>query len=134
MPATTTAIARRKPEARSRVSNGADVLPGVDGRSIVARRYRDIQSQIIADMGGADRCSEARVQLIRRFAAAAVLAEMMESRLANGEAIDAQEHAHLSSTLVRIASRIGLERRSKNITPTLRDYLDEARADKEIAS
>ena len=43
----------RKASARSRVSNGADILPDVDGRSAVARRYRDIAAQIIADMGGA---------------------------------------------------------------------------------
>ena len=73
----------RKASARSRVSNGADILPDVDGRSAVARRYRDIAVQIIADMGGASQCAEARLQLIRRFAAAAVLAEQMEARLAN---------------------------------------------------
>ena len=54
----------------------------MDGRSAVARRYRDIAAQIIADMGGASQCAEARLQLIRRFAAAAVLAEQMEARLA----------------------------------------------------
>ena len=70
---------------RSRVTNGVDVLPDVDGRSIVARRYRDISAQIISDQGGLDRLSESRVQLIRRFAAAAVIAEQMEARLANGE-------------------------------------------------
>ena len=32
----------RKPTARSRVNNGRDVLPNVDGRSLVARRYRDV--------------------------------------------------------------------------------------------
>src|SRR5215831_4189540 len=73
----------RKASARSRVSNGVDILPDVDGRSAVARRYRDIAAQIIADMGGAAQCAEARIQLIRRFAAAAVLAEQMEARLAN---------------------------------------------------
>ena len=70
----------RKASARSRVSNGGHILPDVDGRSAVARRYRDIAAQIIADMGGASQCAEARLQLIRRFAAAAVLAEQMEAR------------------------------------------------------
>ena len=69
----------RKASARSRISNGADILPDVDGRSAVARRYRDIAAQIIADMGGASQCAEARLQLIRRFAAAAVLAEQMST-------------------------------------------------------
>jgi hypothetical protein len=108
---------------RSRVSNGRDLLPDVDGRSAIARRYRDIISAIVIDQGGVDRCSESRIQLIRRFAAAAVLAEQMESRLANGELIDLTEHSLLSSTLVRIGARIGLDRIPRDISPTLNDYL-----------
>jgi hypothetical protein len=106
----------RKAYGRSRVSNGHDVLPNVDG-SIIARRYRDIANAILADQGGADRCSESRTQLIRRFAAAAVLSEQMESRLANGEQVDINEHATLSSTLVRLAQRIGIDRIPRDITP-----------------
>jgi hypothetical protein len=53
---------------------------------------------------------------VRRFAAAAVLAEQMESRLANGEQIDIQ-HALLCSTLTRLAQRIGIERRARDVTP-----------------
>jgi hypothetical protein len=111
---------------RSHVTNGTRVLPNVDGRSTIARRYRDILTAIITDQGGADRLSEARVQLIRRFAAAAVIAEQMEAKLAQGEEINIVEHAQLASTLVRIAQRIGINRLPKNITPTLSDYLDEA--------
>ena len=71
----------------------------------------------------ADQCSESRLQLVRRFAAAAVLAEQMESRLANGEQIDIQEHALLCSTLTRLAQRIGIERRAKEVTPSVSEYL-----------
>jgi hypothetical protein len=106
----------RMPKARkSRITNGKDLLPNIDGRSVVARRYKDIASAILADQGGVERCSESRQQLIRRFAAAAVLAEQMESRLANGKEIDVQEHATLSSTLVRLAVRIGIDRAVKDI-------------------
>jgi hypothetical protein len=128
-------IAReRKALARSRVSNGSDVLPGVrDGRSLIARRYRDIMSAIVADQGGAEQISEARLQLVRRFCAAAVLAEQMESRLANGEQIDIAEHALLASTLVRIARQIGVNRIAKDVTPTLQDYLRSLPAQQESA-
>jgi hypothetical protein len=105
------------------VSNGRDILPDVDGRSLIARRYRDVVGAILADQGGEDRCSESRKQLIRRFAAASVLAERMEAQLANGEEIDITEHAMLSSTLVRLASRIGIDRMPRDVTPTLREYL-----------
>jgi hypothetical protein len=63
--------------------------------------------------------------LIRRFAAASVLAEQLESRLANGEQIDIQEHATLSSTLVRLAQRIGIDRVARDVTPSWSDIAAE---------
>jgi hypothetical protein len=115
---------RRKSHARSRVSNGRDVLPDVDGRTLIARRYRDICAAITSDQGGAGRLSEARAQLIRRFSAAAVLAEQMEAQLARGEGIDVAQHALLCSSLVRLAQRIGIDRRTRTIVPDLKDYLE----------
>jgi hypothetical protein len=112
----------RKKHGRSRVGNGRDLLPDIDGRSIIARRYREISSAILVDQGGVEQCSESRQQLIRRFAAAAVLAEQLESRLANGEAIDITEHATLSSTLVRLAQRIGIDRVARDVS-TLAELL-----------
>jgi len=94
----------------------------------IARRYRDLVAQIAIDQGGADRCSETRMQLIRRFASGAVLAEELEARLARGEPVDIAEHALLSSTLVRLAQRIGLERRAKPVLPTVKDYLEHVEA------
>ena len=72
--------------------------------------------------------SEARMQLARRFAAQAVMAEELEARLAMGEPVKTEEHALISSTLVRLASRLGIERRVRKIVPDLGDYL-EARAE-----
>jgi hypothetical protein len=116
----------RKPTARSRVTNGHCLLPGIDGRSATARRYHDIIAALCSDAGGDSEISEARRQLIRRFSALSVLAENLEAQMAMGEPIDLAEHSLLSSTLVRIANRIGLSRHARTV-PTLRDYL-EARA------
>jgi hypothetical protein len=104
-------------------------LPGIDQRSAIARRFRDVIAAVCSDMGGADRCSEARFQLIRRFAALVVQAEAMEARLAQGETIDVAAHAHISSTLVRLSSRIGVNRVPKDVTPRLHDYLRDRVAD-----
>jgi hypothetical protein len=108
----------------SRVSNGRDVLPNVDGRLLIARRYRDITSAIMVDQGGADQCSECRKQLIRSFAAAAALAEHLEEQLARGEAIDIQQHASLCSTMVSVARHLGVDQvLRRNVT--LAQYLEE---------
>jgi hypothetical protein len=123
MPTQGLPLAPKAPCARSRVSNHRDMLPDIDGRSPAARRYRDIVSAVISDRGGLDRMAEARVQLVRRFAACAVLAEAMESRMVSGEALDIAEYSTLTSTLVRVAQRIGINRIAKDITPTLAQYV-----------
>ena len=114
--------------ARAKASNDTKWLADVDGRTLIARRYRDIVSAILVDQGGEDRCSESRKQLIRRFAAAACLAEAMEAELARGEEIDINQHGLLCSTMVRVANKIGIDRTPLDITPSLGDLI---RADQE---
>ena len=86
------------------------------------RRFRDISSAVITDMGGLSHCSEAKRQLVRRFAACAVLAEAAEAELANGGKLDVAEHCLLTSSMVRISTRIGLGRHAKTV-PSLAEYL-----------
>jgi len=71
--------------------------------------------------------------LIRRFSALVVQAEMMEAALIDGKTFDSSAHAHISSTLVRMAARVGLNRVPKNITPSLHDYLERKVAEREAA-
>jgi hypothetical protein len=47
---------------------------------------------------------------------------------ARGEEIDVERHALLCSTLTRLAQRIGIDRRARTITPTVRDYLEHIEA------
>ena len=39
-------------KSRSRVTNGSKMLPGVDGRSAAARRFRDLVGDFGRDLGG----------------------------------------------------------------------------------
>ena len=70
------------------MTNHKDLLPGLDGRSATARRFRDLVNAFVADMGGLDRCSQIKLGLVRRLAATTVQAETLEARMVNGEAID----------------------------------------------
>ena len=116
-------VEQRKRHGRSRLSNNKDLLPNVDGRSVIYRRFRDICLAVASDQGGFDNLSEARLQLVRRFSAACVLAEQIEADLANGQDIDVERHALLCSTLTRLAQRIGIDRRARTLNPTVADYL-----------
>ena len=115
-----------KAHGRSALSNGTITLPETDNRLRSVRRYRDLVRAIVADQGGEDRLSETRRTLIRRFAAGAVFAEQIEAKFAAGEEISSADWAVIASTLVRIAQRIGIDRRAKDITPSLRDVMDAA--------
>src|SRR5246500_810037 len=108
---------------RSAVTNHTDLLPGLDGRSASARRFRDLVTAFVVDMGGLDRCSEIRLGLLRRLAATTVQAEMLEARMVNGEAIDIAILCTLASTTVRLRQALGLERRTRDVTPSLGQYL-----------
>jgi hypothetical protein len=116
------APARAKPEARSRVSNGKAVfLDSVDGRSALARRYRDILAQLVSDIGGDP--SEAESIICRRAATLAVWCEQSESAMAGGTPLNIGEFTTAVNTLHRLVCTLGLERRARDIMPTLQGYL-----------
>ena len=125
----------RQRKGRSRVTNHKDLLPNLDGRSSAARRFRDLVSGFIVDMGGADQCSDIKLGLLRRLAAVTVQSELIEARMINGEAVEVGVLCQLASTSVRLATRLNpsLERVAKNCGPTLADYLSSNRPPNDAA-
>jgi hypothetical protein len=101
-----------KDMGRSKVTNGRQMLPNVDGRLRITRRFRDIANAIAQDQGGVDRISEVRHQVIRRFAAAACLAEAREARMARGDSSGMRCSAPtFRTTDVRRTGRVATGRR-----------------------
>lgn len=90
-----------------------------DGRSPWARRYRDMVGMLANEAGGLENLTELRLSLIRRCAALILECEKMEVQLANGETIDVDLLARLSSHVRRISETIGLDRAVRDVTPTL---------------
>ncbi len=127
LPPNSTAAADLPAVSRSRVTNqSALFLEGVDGRTAIARRWRDLYAEIIADLGGADALSEVERQLARRCATLSVEAEAMEAATAGGGGeLDVDRYVVITNALGRAAARIGLRRRMKDATPDLRSYLTE---------
>jgi hypothetical protein len=121
-PAPKPVAARRSVTARSRTTNGRDIVPGIDGRSAFARRWRDVYAAITADRGGVERLSEVQQQLIRQFTTISVQAEQATARLINGEPVDAEQLCQQAGTLVKLSQRIGLTRVAKQV-PSLHEYL-----------
>jgi hypothetical protein len=110
--------------ATSKVTNGSKLfLPGVDGRSAIARRARDIFDAFCRDLGGHDQLSEAQTQLVRRASMISIKCEMMESHGANGEQIDLDVFGKLTDRLGRTLQRLGIKRVPRDVTPTLAQYI-----------
>jgi len=96
---------------RSRVTNGSTLHAGeVDGRSVEARRFRDLMAEIASDLGGSEGLSEAQRQLSRRAAMLSVQGEKMEADAIATGAIDLDAYGALADRLSRLFARLGVKR------------------------
>lgn len=119
---TSSAVTQAKPTGRSRIGNGKALLPDVDGRSAAMRRYKEILAQLTADMGGDP--SEAQTMIARRAATLAVWCESAEADMARGAAFDIASFTTAANSLRRLLADLGLERRPRDVTPTVRDFIE----------
>ena len=128
-------ISSRRAPHRSRVSSGSKLLPLVDGRSVTARRFKDLYQDICADMGGMDLLSEAQKQLARRAAMLSAEAERLEALAARNERpsrenwkedlankFDVITYGVICDRLGRLFDRLGLERRARPVSNPVLEY------------
>jgi hypothetical protein len=87
------------------------------------RRYRDVLEQIEEDLGGGEHLSEGQRQLARRAATLCTQAEIMEASAVAGREFDVQCFTTIVNCLRRLLETVGLERRSRDITTSLSNYL-----------
>src|SRR5262245_6513807 len=83
-------VARRPAAHRSRVTNGAKLLPLTDCRSATARRFRDLYEEIAADLGGLsfiseDALSHALTPITKRLPISAKITGPRSVRFASSE-------------------------------------------------
>ena len=121
-------IIEPRTNGRSKVTNGA-TLPGVDGRSTWVRRFRDLMALHLSDLGGEDHVSEAQRSIIRRTATLEVELERLELKFATADqakpvdASDLDLYQRTSNTMRRHLEALGLERRPRDVTPSLDAYV-----------
>lgn len=101
----------------------------LDGRSTAAKLFDRLISDIESDLGGRDQLSAIELALIEGFVGSTVLMTDLNTRLALGQEIDFGAHASCVSAMVRVASRLGIHRRPKDISPQslheiAREYVD----------
>ena len=120
--------AHPKDPQRSRITNGSALLPGVDGRSPWVRRAKDIIAAHLSDLGGEANVSAAERSIIRRCAVLTTELERLEVRFALANEASPEDldlYQRTANSLRRLLEAVGLERRAKDIGPTLGDLLRE---------
>jgi hypothetical protein len=95
----------------------------LDGRTKARKQFDAIAEGVAADLGGEDRLSTVQRHLVEAFAGCAIVLQAINARILLGEPIDISDQSSAASTLVRIASRIGIDRVARDITPSLSEYL-----------
>jgi len=120
----------RAKRPRSAVTSGRKLFVEGDPNSAWSRRYRDLVTRHVSDLGGKDVLSEAQLSLVRRAAALAVELESMEARMSQGEQVNLDSFGRAASHLRRLYEAIGLRRQPRDVMPSLADLIaqDEAEA------
>lgn len=103
--------------AGTRLSNGKQFFleSSVDGRSLIARRFREVQSAIVSDLGGESSISEAEMALVRRAVTLVVNCEMYESRMAETGKLDSEAYLPCVNALGKLLNALGLKRRPRQV-------------------
>jgi hypothetical protein len=98
-------------------------LSQLDQRTNAAREFSRLVSAIEADLGGRSELSNVELSLVQAFAGASVALQSLNVRLIrDGEqGLDLGLLALLGGALCRIGSRIGLQRRQRDVSPSLSD-------------
>ena len=109
-------------DQRSAVTNGKRLHVVSPGDTAWSRRFRDILSEIVSDLGGHDRLSEGQRQLARRAATISIACERLEGEAAAGTPIDLDCYGQLTDRLGRCLQRLGLKRVPKPV-PTIAEHM-----------
>jgi hypothetical protein len=108
------------------MTNGTAVVVGADGRSLWQRRFRDLVELHISDLGGVAAISQAERSIVRRIATLTVELEKLEARFADAEQANPKDldlYQRTAGNLRRLLESIGLKRRARDVTPTLKGLI-----------
>lgn len=124
------ALDPKMPRARSRVGNGKALLSKIDLRGVAYREFCDIASDLAAHMGGDVTVVEQAI--LEETAGMVVWCRGARAAMLRGEAFDVGEYAKAVNCLRRLLADIGQQRRLRDITPSVEEYIRALDGDAEI--
>jgi hypothetical protein len=115
-----------KTKRRKRASRALPLEQATDTARFFGRMARAIEN----DLGGKRELTRIETELVHAFCGAATAVNYLNRQiiLDEGSEVDLASFATLASTMLRIGTRLGLQRRQKDVT-TLSDLI---RADQEV--
>jgi hypothetical protein len=116
---------RKHKQSRSHKANKPQLLTRdrLDGRRNAVATFDKHAREIQNDLGGYDALSAIELALIEAFVGASLTMQTLNAKIMLGEEVDLGLHALIAGALCRLASRLGVSRRAKDISPTLSDML-----------
>jgi hypothetical protein len=109
-------------------------LDDLDRRTSASRYAVGLRDGLISDMGGDDVATNGQRELAQRAATLGAMCEDREAKWLKGEPVELAEYCTMVNAQRRVLADIGLERRAKNVTPDLSQYLVHVKANKPEAS
>jgi hypothetical protein len=98
-------------------------LDQLDGRTMAAKNARALMDNLENDLGGADRLTAAEREIVRRAALVSAMAEHEETSWLMGKGVDVAAYCALVNVQRRLLTTVGLQRRSRDVTPDLAKYI-----------
>lgn len=96
---TSSALAGPSPVSRSRITNGSSLLAGIDGRTGLARRYRDLITALTMEAPAP--ITEAMRLQIRAAASMQAHVEFLTARMIRGEHVPSEEMTRATNGAIR---------------------------------
>jgi hypothetical protein len=88
----------------------------LDGRTKARKQFDAVVEGIASDLGGEAHLTTVQRALVEAFAGCAVVVHDINARLLLGQPINISEATQALSSLVRLASRIGVSRHMRDVT------------------
>ena len=95
-----------KSHGRSKITNGKWLPRGIDGRSPMARRFRDLVQQFSKEIAGEEPLSPADLALVKQTAGVIVRSESIQADIMRGVSINDDELVRLSNLSLRLLGRL----------------------------
>jgi len=98
-------------------------LSDLDGRTSAAREAFGLRDALANDLGGREALSAMQQAIVNNAALLGAMLQNLGARYLAGEKADPSEFALLANAQRRLLADLGLERRARNVTPSLRSYV-----------